>query len=95
MVFIPRGHHASPPGLRCTCDMQGAISTLLTPCLSVTSCQLRGSKFVEDINDKFSAQMTNVVRWRVAGEASAMEGGHKADCDKEIVSTTSLRVSGM
>lgn len=44
--------------------------------------QLKGSAFIEDINDKFGAQMTNVVRWQEGQE----EGF------KEIVSVTSLEV---
>ncbi|EFJ52778.1 hypothetical protein VOLCADRAFT_102752 [Volvox carteri f. nagariensis] len=32
--------------------------------IRLLDCKLQGSRFVEDINDKFSATMTNVVRYR-------------------------------
>ncbi|GIL77751.1 hypothetical protein Vretimale_6644 [Volvox reticuliferus] len=32
--------------------------------IRLLGCKLQGSRFVEDINDKFSATMTNVVRYR-------------------------------
>ncbi|KAL6752957.1 hypothetical protein V8C86DRAFT_2737297 [Haematococcus lacustris] len=53
--------------------------------IQLLSCKLRGSPLVESINDKFSAQMSNEVRWRDA--SSAAEPARKA-----IVSTTSLQV---
>lgn len=61
--------------------------------------QLRGSKSVEQANDKFTATMTNVVRWREAAEggssgddsSSSSDSGSAAGC-REICSETSLRV---
>ena len=35
--------------------------------------QLQGSRVVESINDRFTATMTNVVRWQTAEEAGASE----------------------
>jgi len=60
------------PGLGCT--------------IRLTSCQLKGSPAIEAINDKFTAQMTNVVRWRDSGSDDADAA------DKAIESTTSLMV---
>ncbi|KAG1667469.1 hypothetical protein FOA52_012224 [Chlamydomonas sp. UWO 241] len=55
--------------------------------IKLLSCELRGSKSVEELNDKFSAQMSNVVRWRLAGGVDgSVDGRH------EIMSTTSLEV---
>lgn len=67
--------------------------------IRLLSCTLRGSKFVEDINDKFDAKMTNVVRWRAASAGTtgqAKQSPAHTDAvsrtSKQIVSTTSLRV---
>jgi hypothetical protein len=56
--------------------------------------QLKGSKFVEDLNRKFSASMTNIVRWRNAppSDEEASSSGSDSGKDKEMVSTTQLRV---
>ncbi|GAX79194.1 hypothetical protein CEUSTIGMA_g6634.t1 [Chlamydomonas eustigma] len=53
--------------------------------IRLLSCKLKGSKFVEEINNKFSAQMTNEVRWRDASPGAT-------SLIKEIVSTTILNV---
>jgi hypothetical protein len=50
--------------------------------------QLRGSRLVEDINDKFESSMTNVVRWR---DITGSEG-EEDPAAKEIVSNTTLEV---
>lgn len=68
------------PASRAGCDSAAALLTLLHRCASL---QLRGSKSVEAANDKFTATMTNVVRWQ-----EAESGGS----GKEICSDTSLQV---
>lgn len=74
--------------------------------ISLLSCKLQGSPLVQSINDKFSATMTNVVRWRDAGaSASAATGLYGASAagddepavsrpgaTREIASQTSLEV---
>ena len=62
--------------------------------IRLISCQLRGSKFVEEINDKFEASMTNVVRWREIKRSASGEAEPQAEPpgDKEIVSSTTLEV---
>ena len=47
--------------------------------------QLEGSSLVESINNKFSATMTNAVRWRDAAGGGAG--------NKQISSDTSIRVT--
>lgn len=55
--------------------------------------QLRGSKVAEKVNDKFSATMTNVVRWRECRGAPANSDDEDAPAaSKEIVSDTSIQV---
>lgn len=63
--------------------------------IRLISCQLKGSKFVEDINDKFEASMTNIVRWREIQATSNEEDPQLAassSSGKEIVSSTTLEV---
>lgn len=71
------------------------------PCLPRTFPQLQGSSFVNDINDRFTATMTNVVRCRDAqpGEGDEEEGGQEAGAQggrgavmKEISSDTTIQV---
>ncbi|GAB4815192.1 hypothetical protein N2152v2_002238 [Parachlorella kessleri] len=74
------------------------------PTVRLLSCKLRGSKMVEQANDKFSATMTNVVQWREAQQppsssngsssASSSHGGAAAAAAvaKEICSDTSIQV---
>jgi hypothetical protein len=51
--------------------------------IKLLSCQLQGSSFVDDINSKFTATMTNVVRWQPGS----------TDEEKLISSSTALQVS--
>ena len=41
--------------------------------------QLEGSRLVESINNKFTATMTNAVRWREADAASAITASSSFD----------------
>jgi hypothetical protein len=50
--------------------------------IRLLSCKLQGSQIVEDVNDKFTAQMTNVVRWEPTEDP----------LQKRIVSNTSIEV---
>jgi hypothetical protein len=50
--------------------------------IKLLSAQLQGSEAVQDINSKFTAQMTNVVRWNATEEPDV----------KEISSDTSIEV---
>jgi hypothetical protein len=50
--------------------------------IKLLSAQLQGSDAVQDINSKFTAQMTNIVRWHDTAEAET----------KEISSDTSIEV---
>ena len=50
--------------------------------IRLLSCKLQGSKIIEDVNDKFTAQMTNVVRWEPTEDPM----------QKKIVSNTSIEV---
>jgi hypothetical protein len=50
--------------------------------IKLLSAQLQGSEAVQDINSKFTAQMTNVVRWNATEEPNV----------KEISSDTSIEV---
>ncbi|KXZ52257.1 hypothetical protein GPECTOR_10g888 [Gonium pectorale] len=68
--------------------------------IRLLSCKLQGSPFVEDINDKFSATMTNVVRYRdyvppqEDDEDEEEEGGASSSGkQKEIVSDTTIQVT--
>lgn len=75
--------------------------------IRLLSCRLQGSSFVDDINNKFSASMTNVVQWRELlaepGSSSTGGGGSSSSTDadaaatdngaKEIVSNTSIEVN--
>lgn len=53
------------------------------PVVQLLETRLEGSKVVQSVNDKFSATMTNVVRWR---ENENQEGG------KELTSDTVIQV---
>lgn len=70
--------------------------------ISLLGCKLQGSSFVNDINDRFTATMTNVVRCRDAqpGEGDEEEGGQEAGAQggrgavmKEISSDTTIQVT--
>lgn len=50
--------------------------------IKLLSAKLQGSKLVEDVNSKFTAQMTNVVRWSATEDAAV----------KQISSSTSIEV---
>jgi hypothetical protein len=50
--------------------------------IKLLSAKLQGSKLVEDVNSKFTAQMTNVVRWSATDDAAV----------KQISSSTSIEV---
>lgn len=50
--------------------------------IKLLSAQLQGSSAVQDINNRFTAQMTNVVRWHATSQPEA----------KEISSDTSIEV---
>lgn len=56
--------------------------TLLICVVLVDHVQLQGSSFVEEINSKFNATMTNVVRFRDTEESDL----------KEITSSTTIQV---
>ncbi|KAG2438569.1 hypothetical protein HXX76_005119 [Chlamydomonas incerta] len=73
--------------------------------IRLLGCKLQGSSFVEDINDKFSATMTNVVRYRdyvpepssdsesdSDSEEGEAAGAQQAAARKEIVSDTTIQV---
>jgi len=63
--------------------------------IRLLSCELKGSKSVEEINNKFTASMTNVVRWREVERMSAPPDAvrdHATASAREIVSTTELKV---
>eukprot|EP00775_Hariotina_reticulata_P007243 gene7243-7456_t len=50
--------------------------------IKLLSARLQGSKAVEDVNSKFTAQMTNKVRWSITPDPS----------EKEISSDTTIEV---
>eukprot|EP00877_Chromochloris_zofingiensis_P014205 jgi/Chrzof1/9038/Cz03g33250.t1 len=51
--------------------------------IKLLSCQLQGSKSIEDVNDKFTAQMTNVVRWQPTDDPQLKQIG--SDTSIEVV----------
>eukprot|EP00882_Tetradesmus_deserticola_P006021 GHRQ01006339.1.p1 GENE.GHRQ01006339.1~~GHRQ01006339.1.p1 ORF type:complete len:256 (+),score=80.02 GHRQ01006339.1:207-974(+) len=50
--------------------------------IKLLSAKLQGSQLVEDLNKKFTAQMTNVVRWSATEDAAV----------KQLASTTTIEV---
>lgn len=51
--------------------------------IKLLSAKLQGSRMIEDVNNKFTAQMTNVVRWSTTADPAI----------KEISSDTSIEVA--
>lgn len=63
--------------------------------IRLLGCELQGSPFVEDMNNRFKATMTNVVRYRdlyALDPESDFDEDLPPETQKEIVSDTSIQV---
>lgn len=60
--------------------------------IKLLNCRLQGSQFIEEVNNKFAASMTNRVSWQEmpAGDSSTSEPSPSAA--KQLVSNTEMEV---